>query len=135
MRTIELLFVLMAGAVISVLGAQLLPVLFLEHADINLDFRDLRPLFLFLAMLTGMAARSIHMHLQIHPSASLRRIWAKSTNSNGFRRSVIVSPIVFFVIYSAAREQPDKIVSFCLAFQNGFFWETIFDKAKPLETQ
>jgi len=45
---------------------------------------------------------------------------------------LLVSPIIFYGIYSL---WPDKKIAFALnlvAFQNGFFWQVVFSKAGPI---
>jgi hypothetical protein len=44
-------------------------------------------------------------------------------------RPLLVSPIVFGVVWTAAREQPPNLLVYVAAFQNGFFWQTIFGAA------
>ena len=45
-------------------------------------------------------------------------------------KPLLVAPIVFYPVYLISKTQTDNIVSFILAFQNGFFWQAIFNKAK-----
>lgn len=53
---------------------------------------------------------------------------------------ILVSPIVLFVTYSVAIKHPDLIAGSLMAFQNGFFWQTMFGvtfrpKAKQLSEE
>lgn len=40
-------------------------------------------------------------------------------------RAMLLSPIVFSGVYVAAQEQPDFILAFVVAFQSGFFCESV----------
>lgn len=46
-------------------------------------------------------------------------------------RPILVSPIVFGVVWTAAQEQPPNLLVYVAAFQNGFFWQTIFGGIAP----
>jgi len=59
-------------------------------------------------------------------------LWTHATDPNrklGWRSfaPVLVSPIALFSFYTAASTEPDTVVAALMAFQNGFFWQTIFD--------
>ncbi len=43
-------------------------------------------------------------------------------------RPLLVSPIVFGAVWAAAKEQPPNVLVYVTAFQNGFFWQTIFGR-------
>ena len=43
-------------------------------------------------------------------------------------RPILISPIVFAVIWATMGDQPNGPANFFLAFQNGFFWQTIFNR-------
>ena len=45
-----------------------------------------------------------------------------------FLMSVILSPLVFNAIIIAVGENPTRISDYLLAFQNGFFWQTVMSK-------
>lgn len=40
-------------------------------------------------------------------------------------KSLIAAPILYVGVYTLAGEQPDYVVSFLLAFQNGFFCDAV----------
>ncbi len=46
-------------------------------------------------------------------------------------RPILVSPIVFGAVWTAAKEQPPNLLVYVAAFQNGFFWQTIFGGTVP----
>ncbi len=46
-------------------------------------------------------------------------------------RPILVSPIVFGVLWAAAKDQPPNLLGYVAAFQNGFFWQTVFGTVAP----
>jgi hypothetical protein len=46
----------------------------------------------------------------------------------------IVSPIVFGAIYSTLAEQPDQVISYIVAFENGFFWSAILKSKSQIDS-
>lgn len=59
------------------------------------------------------------------------RAIATSLRSQSFLLGVLVSPIVFAVIASQFETQANVLTAILLSFQNGFFWESIFQKQQP----
>jgi hypothetical protein len=49
-------------------------------------------------------------------------------SDNSFWTSVCVAPFVFFAVYAVIRASPSDPASYLLAFQNGFFCESVFKK-------
>jgi len=50
----------------------------------------------------------------------------------GVVKPLVVSPMVFSVIYVIAKDIPDGVAAATLAFQNGFFWNVIVgERPKP----
>jgi len=49
--------------------------------------------------------------------------------SADFMAAMLVSPIVFSSVYVGTRQQPDYVIAFIFAFQNGFFWDQVFAAA------
>jgi hypothetical protein len=47
---------------------------------------------------------------------------------NSFWISICVSPFVFFAVYAVIRASPSDPASYLLAFQNGFFCESVFKR-------
>jgi hypothetical protein len=45
-------------------------------------------------------------------------------------KSLIAAPVLYVGVYTLAGEQPDYIVSFLLAFQNGFFCDAVMKDKK-----
>lgn len=46
-----------------------------------------------------------------------------------FIKPIFISPIVFGVIYSAIDQSTSGFLLFIFSFQNGFFWQTVLNKA------
>jgi hypothetical protein len=46
-----------------------------------------------------------------------------------FFRPVLVAPIVFLTVYTTVTKQSRGVIPVLLAFQNGFFWQTVFASA------
>ena len=90
----------------------------------------LRALILYVLMIIGMLSRGIHDYIQNLPRISFIVAIRSVIRSSAFVTAILVSPIVFFVLYNATKSVPDDIVSFLLAFQNGFFWQTVLEKRK-----
>lgn len=65
------------------------------------------------------------------PRVNIKRAFAFAINSPSFLRSIIVSPIIFGAVYAASRSETDSVVVYLLAFQNGFFWDAIFQSRRP----
>jgi hypothetical protein len=53
-----------------------------------------------------------------------RRVFKEAS----FWTSVCVSPFVFFAVYAVIRSSPSDPASYLLAFQNGFFCESVFKR-------
>jgi hypothetical protein len=43
-------------------------------------------------------------------------------------RALLVAPIIFVGVYKATNTNPDKVLAALLAFQNGFFCDSILRK-------
>ena len=52
-------------------------------------------------------------------------------NSSSFWAAICVSPFVFGATFVAIGSSPGDASSLLLAFQNGFFWESIFARLLP----
>jgi len=76
-------------------------------------------------MVVGIFAQAIHEQIQNKPHRRLGILEA-ALKSEGLIAAISVSPIIFLSIYKLTSDQPDGVIAFCLSFQNGFFWKTIF---------
>jgi vacuolar-type H+-ATPase subunit I/STV1 len=86
--------------------------------------RFLAGLFLlgaFLVMILGMIGKVYYDHLTRNTVFSLTQILVP----------VIVAPMVYGAIYGAIRASTEPVPALILAFQNGFFWQDIFNGLKP----
>jgi ABC-type Na+ efflux pump permease subunit len=77
-------------------------------------------LALFAVMLLGIVANYYYVH-GIKGKPDVNQFW----------KPIIISPIIYYAVYNLTANQPKNLVGVFLAFQNGFFWQTIIDNAKP----
>ncbi len=75
---------------------------------------------LFLAMLVGILANYFYVH-GVNPPVDWNVFW----------KPVLISPVMFLVVYVGATKQPRGLIPILVAFQNGFFWQTVLEKAHP----
>jgi hypothetical protein len=81
-----------------------------------------------LAMILGILAGSCHQILKNRKRiVSFRKEFGRIIRSAYLFRSLVVAPIVFAAVYLAARTQPDYVLMFIFAFQNGFFCDTLIN--------
>ena len=89
-----------------------------------------RPILLFGLMLAGIFASTIYEYLKELQSKKKRfelsKLLASFAGNPRLWMAICVSPLVFFVTYQAVAQLPDDTVAMFYAFQNGFFWESIF---------
>ena len=73
------------------------------------------PLVLAVSTIFGIVANILWTHAE------------DATKKIGWRSfaPLLVSPIALFSFYSAASSQPDGFTAALMAFQNGFFWQTV----------
>lgn len=81
-------------------------------------------IFLMLCMMLGMISNYLWDLFNANKS------WGDIT-WRGVAILLIVSPIVFFSIWSVWKGDPIAFTLPFVAFQNGFFWQVIFSKAGP----
>jgi hypothetical protein len=121
-----------AGFVIALLGyIWLLPVPSdASRFDVVGDVSYLRVAVLFAAMLGGIFAKGGVAAIKDDQTIQFLVLFFQVVRSAGFVKSVLVSPLVFSIVYKAAGEQPDSILAVLLAFQNGFFWQAVLEPHK-----
>ncbi|MFC2043457.1 hypothetical protein ACFLUA_04835 [Chloroflexota bacterium] len=78
----------------------------------------------FILMLLGMLAREVYNML----------VNGKEFNWTGLAIASVVSPIVFGAVFSQVGTLQITVPSTTLAFQNGFFWNSIFEGIGPPQT-
>lgn len=77
-------------------------------------------ILLFVAMLGGIVA-NYYWTNGFGSSLELDKFW----------KPVVISPIIFLSVYVAVAKQARGLVPVLIAFQNGFFWQTILSGAGP----
>jgi hypothetical protein len=80
------------------------------------------PLLLFGAMILGILARYAWEALE-------RTGTIETLDVPALVRPLLVSPMVFFPVWSQASGRPRSLAAVLVAFQNGFFWQAIFERA------
>ncbi len=79
-----------------------------------------------IAMLAGICFGSVYERIRNRKrDVNLWKEFRSALTSGHFAISIIIAPLLFSSVYTAARAEPDFIVATMLAFQNGFFCERI----------
>ena len=87
---------------------------------------------LYLSTVVGIVANEILKHLRENNQSKTEAVNLTDVfQSVSFLRAILISPIVFYSVYGITSNQPDNIVSILLAFQNGYFWQSIVAKRIP----
>jgi len=94
-----------------------------------------KPVILFGLMLLGMLFNQIFEILQTQKNRGFKttNMWENflmGIRGITFWMAVVVSPIIFFCSFYLVDSNPDNKASYFFAFQNGFFWYTIFNKTE-----
>lgn len=84
------------------------------------------------ALLSGIVFGGMHKRLRDMGDEPVDAVseFRALLRSGEFASSVLVAPIVFCGVYIAIKQQPDRVIAFLFAFQNGFFWDQIFARTK-----
>lgn len=94
------------------------------------DYLPFRGIILFLFNLLGILSYDLLLTIKRH-KASEKLKWADvlsdTVHSRSFFESVLYAPLVLYVFYFVAKDQPDTelITNLLFAYQNGFFWKTV----------
>jgi hypothetical protein len=75
---------------------------------------------MFLLMLAGMAAKYLWDAIGEGDRIQFQKYQ--------FIKPMLISPIVFAAVWANMQNQPDGVANFFFAFQNGFFWQTVFSR-------
>lgn len=59
------------------------------------------------------------------------RGFAGAVDLNAMWKPILITPIIFLPVYVATTKQPRGLIPVLLAFQNGFFWQTVFESGAP----
>ena len=80
------------------------------------------------ALLLGVVASYVYKRASAAPDDRLDivRTLREMVRSGRFWMAFVVSPIVFNVVLVAVGDADLTLTHYLLAFQNGFFWETVF---------
>ena len=81
---------------------------------------------LFASMVAGILAR-YYWELFAHDHS------ITETRSLDLLRPLLISPLVFFPIWAYSSRTPKELTSVLVAFQNGFFWQAVFETAGPIK--
>lgn len=78
---------------------------------------------LYFAMLFGIASNYFWSHGLGWPQGL-----------NAFWKLVLISSIIFLVVYVAATKKPRGLIPVLVTFQNGFFWQTVLQNSGPIKS-
>ncbi len=82
-------------------------------------------LLLFVVMVFGVVAKSLYDSLVNNERVEFG--WAFFMRTD-ILVAFLVSPMIFGAVYAYLRESPNNPAAFIFAFQNGFFWKTVFGR-------
>jgi DMSO/TMAO reductase YedYZ heme-binding membrane subunit len=87
---------------------------------------------LVLAMLAGVLSSFLFERLKPKGTAPVAIGTELSAvfHSAQFFAAVIVAPLVFNGIYVSVSQNPQGLTDYILAYQNGFFWQAVFDRLR-----
>ncbi|NWF62512.1 MAG: hypothetical protein HXY43_25570 [Fischerella sp.] len=89
----------------------------------------LQVFFAALVMLIGIILGTLFRQLEGRTGrVMILREFSSVFSSASFWGAICVSPLVFFAIFSVSRDDPGAMSSYVLAFENGFFWESVYKK-------
>jgi hypothetical protein len=84
------------------------------------------------AMILGVLFGSIYDRLKSRKGkVRLGKEVSALLSSSHFLKALLAAPIIFAGVYAASRSQPDVLVAFLFAFQNGFFCDAILRDSEP----
>jgi uncharacterized membrane protein YedE/YeeE len=81
---------------------------------------------LFLTMVLGMVAKALYD--MVVSNEQLPSFGTEILTRKDVMLPLLVSPMVFGAIYGYLRNSPITVITFMFAFQNGFFWKTVFGR-------
>jgi len=76
-------------------------------------------------MLIGILFGTVYERIRDRQRVSLPREIRRALNSAQFAATLLIAPLLFAGVYSAARAEPDIVAATFFAFQNGFFCDRI----------
>jgi hypothetical protein len=124
------------GTTMAILLSRKTAALGFDEVAAQIGARPILLISLPLAMLLGIWTNAVWTQLsdsgdpvqdKVDIGAAIRR----AAQSRRFWQSILVSPIVFAAVYSLTKSEPDAVVGLLLAFQNGFFWNSVLEGRTP----
>jgi heme/copper-type cytochrome/quinol oxidase subunit 1 len=86
-------------------------------------------------MLLGILFGCLYRRLSRNPGkVDAFKEFKEVLSSGSFLSALCVSPFVFFAVYAIVKQRPGDPASLLLAFENGFFCESIFQRMFPRDT-
>jgi len=92
-----------------------------EGYKVLLERKWVKTILFYMIMIVGMLARETYSML----------VKGKSFNWIGFLVAAVVSPMIFNSVYANIRTLDIDVTSIALSFQNGFFWNSVFEVIRP----
>jgi uncharacterized membrane protein len=77
------------------------------------------------ALVLGILFGTIYEQISKRQRINWKTELVRALGSAHFATSLVIAPVLFAGVYSAARSQPDLIVALMFAFQNGFFCDRV----------
>lgn len=97
-----------------------------DETALHTEQNNARFITLVAVMLGGIVASYIfEITKKSKSTINIFRELAKMLTSSRFIMAIVVSPLIFNSIYLIVGDNPQSIGDYLLAFQNGFFWETV----------
>lgn len=85
----------------------------------------LRVGLLYVVVVGGILARALHERLPEARWGEAGALLREAVRQPGFVHAMFVAPLVFLGVYQLSGADPEPSVLVFLAFQNGFFWQTV----------
>ena len=120
-----------ALSIIFALSVTVLSVSFVEYSNNAQSAFDFDVSYLvsslvyFVLMLIGSFASERFKYFSSNPASSKK--FFHGISYSYLYRSILVSPIVFGAVVTFIGRDANAVMSAVFAFQNGFFWETVFN--------
>jgi len=78
-------------------------------------------------MLLGIVMGALYQRIsKKNRKISILKEFRATVSSSQFWASLCISPLIFFLTYSLTKDDPMKLSSLVLSFENGFFCQAIF---------
>jgi len=90
----------------------------------------LRGLGMALTMVAGIVSSLLVERVTAAKSTNIKGELKGVFQSSQFIIAVVVAPIVFNAFYASVSEVPRGLPDFMLAYQNGFFWQSVLERVR-----